>query len=169
MEHFYSIFALLVEKLVDPVTHGRALEPVLRYRDKESKTVKDKEKLIKAFKNIMSRIAGEVNGIDMPLNAAGKEFLRKFIPLGNRVLFHGPAAALTKEFQTWLESGSDHLGRSFEGGRAMMTRRGQSHVLDCAIQYCLNYLVPSEYQHTEIPATSEYYLKMHKMHKMQHR
>ena len=92
----------------------------------------------------MPRIAGEVNGIVTPLNAAGKELLRKFIRLGNRVLFHGPAGALTMEFQGWLESASDHLGRSFEGGGFMLNRWGQSHVLDCAIQYCSNRLVPFE-------------------------
>ena len=43
MEHFYSMFVPLVEKLVDLVTHGRALKPVLRYYNKESKAVKDKE------------------------------------------------------------------------------------------------------------------------------
>ena len=92
----------------------------------------------------MPRIAAEVNGIVTPLNAAGKDFLRKFIRLGNRVLFHGPAGALTKEFRGWLGSGSDHLGRLFEGGDSMTNHRGQSHVLDCAIQYCLNHLVRSE-------------------------
>lgn len=130
---------------IDLVTHGRALEPVLRYCDKESKTVKDKKKGFRAFKDTVSKIAGEINRIDTPLNVVVKEPLRMFIDLGDRVLFHGPAAALTKEFQTWLESGNDHLGRLFEGGLAMMNHRGQSHVLDCAIQYCLNHLVPSEY------------------------
>ena len=123
---------------------GRALKPVLRYYDKELEAVKDTEKEIKALEDTVSRIAGEVNGIVMPLNATGKEFLRKFIRLGNRVLYHGPAGALTKEFQGWLDSGSDHLGRLFEGGGSIMDQRGQSHVLDCAIQYGSNHFVPFE-------------------------
>ena len=109
------MFALLGENLVDLVTRGRALKPVLHYYDKETKAVKKAEKEIKALEDTVPRIAGKVNGIVTPLIAGGKEFLRKFIRLGNRVLFHGPAGALTKEFQGWLESGSDHLGRLFEG------------------------------------------------------
>ena len=96
----------------------------MRYYDKESKTVKDMEKEIKALEDTVSRIAGEVDGIVTPLNAVGKAFLSKLIRLGNRVLFHGPAGALTKEFEGWLKSGSDHLGRLFEGGDSMMNHRG---------------------------------------------
>ena len=63
MEHFYCMSAFMVEKLVDLVTHGRALKPVLRYYDKISKEVKEKEKEIEALEDTVSRVAGEVNGI----------------------------------------------------------------------------------------------------------
>ena len=107
MEHFYSIFALLVEMLAHLVTHERALEPVLRYCDKESKTVKDKKKESKHSRIPCPGSLGREMGLTRQLNVVGKELLRKSIRLGNRVLFHGPAAALTEEVQTWLESGSD--------------------------------------------------------------
>ena len=73
MERFHSMFAHLVEKLVDLVTHGRALKPLLPYLNKEAKAVKDKEKESKAFEDTVSRIAGEGNGIVTTVNAAGKE------------------------------------------------------------------------------------------------
>ena len=74
MEHFYCMFASMLEKLVDLATDGRAFKSVLGYYDMISKRVKEKDKEIKALEDTVSRIAGEANGIVTPLDAIGKEF-----------------------------------------------------------------------------------------------